>query len=142
MKPLPHPLDIRIICQHPPPSTWEGKAATFGLQDKSGDLAQGRTMPDGTLVFDCPMTISDDDPPRFSGTYVHGTPGDRFVYLSYRHTEDSAGWIKRIKVSLSSITAQAVKALKGDRSTALAVLVDGRKSARVDANWRLIQWDS
>jgi hypothetical protein len=133
-------LDIRIICVHPPDSLYSGKPAEFGVQDKAGNLTAGRLLPDGTLAFDVNVTISDDDPPKFGGKHAHGTSTDRFVYLSYRYSEEPTVWIKRIKIPLNSITAGMARTIKNaPLMKTLATYVNGQLAARVDAVWKIVE---
>jgi hypothetical protein len=132
------PLDIRIFCMHPPAAMNSGKPAEFGLQDKTGALTAGRPLPDGTLAFHVAVSITDDDPPKFSGKHAHGTPGERFIYLSYRYVGVTNEWIKRIKIPLKTITAAQIQSLKSDATTTLAARVDGRLSATVPVVWSVV----
>ena len=59
------------------------------------------------------------------------TPGFTVGYLSHR-ARGGAGWIKRIKVPLSSITWPMIDAAQGG---ALETDVDGRVSGTVSAKW-------
>jgi Family of unknown function (DUF5990) len=131
-------LDIRLFCEHAPPAIVEGKPAEFGLQDKDATLIKGRALPKGVLAFDCPIDITQDDPPKFRGRFVHGTPQARFLYLSYRLV-GAQGWIKRIKVPLNGITAEQIAKLYAEPNTTLAVRVDGRHAATVRVEWGLVE---
>jgi hypothetical protein len=133
------PLDIRIFCMHPPERIHDGNPTEFGLQDKTGALTAGRPLPDGTLAFDVAIHVSDDDPPKFSGKHAHGTPGERFIYLSYRYVGVTSEWIKRIKVPLKSITAEQVRAIRNNPLTTLATHLDGQLSATVPVVWRVVK---
>ncbi len=107
----------------------------FGLQDKNGALVPGQSAPDGTLIFRCELTVKDSDTPVFTGMFAHGTPQDRFLYLSCRHVDPSQGWVRRIKIPLNGITpAQAEQA----QNSALETTVDGRQAARVAVDWRVV----
>jgi hypothetical protein len=119
-------IPIRIRVNNPPPATYEGKPAEFGLQDKAGNLTPGQLTPDGVLVFEFALKVSVDNPPNFTGSYAQ----ERFIYLSYRPVGGTA-WIKRIKVMLGGITAAQVA--KGET---LETTVDGRRAARVDTVWK------
>jgi hypothetical protein len=71
-------------------------------------------------------------PPNFSGALTHGTPADRFLYLSQRSPDGpEAAWIKRIKVPLKSITWEQVAAAARQPTSRLACTVDGGGSGTV-----------
>jgi hypothetical protein len=131
-------LALRIICTDPPLTEVNGRPALFGVQDKAGDLMQGHPTADNALQFDISLTVSGDDPARLSGKQVHGTPAERFIYLSYRYADTPGEWIKRIKVPLKTITADQVRALQEHASQVLATTVDGRRSATVAAVWEIV----
>ena len=76
----------------------------------------------------------DGSDPNFLGPFTHGPPTARFLYISHRR-DGAAGWIKRIKVPLSSITWSMIEAA---RDGALETEVDGRSSGTVPATWRPI----
>ncbi len=122
-------LWLRVICLHPPSSTHAGESTVFGLQDKSQAVRAGEMQPDGVLEFECTVQIKPGDPPDFLGKYVHGTPGKRFLYLSWGY-EKNGQWIKRIKVPLSGITWAKIEAAKAADSW-LEATIDGRGAATV-----------
>ncbi len=112
-----------------------GPDATFGVQDKSGELRPGTQTATRSVVFECEVTASiagDRAEPNFLGPYTHGPPTARFIYVSHG-TSGGAGWIKRIKIPLSTITWSMIEAA-GDG--ALQTEVDGRSSGTVPATWR------
>jgi hypothetical protein len=115
-------VTFRLMCINPPDA-----GARFGLQDKKGDLLAGTQQTDGSLVFVFELTAKPgkDDGADFSGAYVQGTPGIRFLYLSLGETPR---WIKRIKVPLSSIRWAQIEAAQG---RVLEASVDGRGVATV-----------
>ena len=89
------------------------------------------------VAFECEVRASDGghgSKPNFLGPFTHGPPTARFLYISHRR-DGAAGWIKRIKVPLSSITWSMIEAA---RNGALETEVDGRSSGTVAATWRPI----
>ncbi len=131
-------LALRIICTDPPSTEVNGRPALFGVQDKAGDLMQGQPTADNALQFDISLTISAHDPARLSGKQVHGTPAERFIYLSYRYADTPGEWIKRIKVPLKTITADQLGVLRQEADRMLVTTVDGRRSATVAAVWEIV----
>ncbi|WP_164543652.1 DUF5990 family protein [Streptomyces mobaraensis] len=77
-----------------------GDTGETGLQDKSGALLPGRTAPGRTTRYelDVPLRTTADGS-DFSGPYVHGTRGGRFLYLS-RRDPSGPGWARRCKIML------------------------------------------
>ncbi len=87
------------------------------------------------MVFECDVKASDrgdGSEPNFLGAYTHGPPTARFLYLSHG-SRSGTGWIKRIKIPLTSITWSMIEAA---RDGAIETDVDGRSSATVPAHWR------
>ena len=121
---------LRIAVTNPPMDP----SSSFGLQDKSGALRPGSLTSIHSVVFECDVKASDrgdGSEPNFLGAYAHGTPTARFLYISHG-ARGGAGWIKRIKVPLSSITWSMIEAARGG---ALETDVDGRSSGTVPAKW-------
>jgi hypothetical protein len=113
---------LQVRCVNPP-------VGTFGLQDKERRLSAGQPQPDGALVFACEVRAkrAADGTPNFLGEYAHGTPTDRFLYLTLLNGDtEQAGIVKRIKVKLGSITWAQVES-----SEVLQATVDGRGAASV-----------
>jgi hypothetical protein len=97
-------LDVLNLPQSPDDSV------VFGLQDKNGSLTPGTPQPHGAFRFECDLQVTlKGDLPNFLGTFAHGTPQDRFLYLTWKNTPTHQ-IIQRIKVKLASITAAQVEA--------------------------------
>ena len=129
-------LQLHIVCLQPPPDNWRGEPAhRFGLQDKKGILNDGIKQSDGTRIFGCEVTprVSGSDI-DFSGPYVQGAKGSRFLYLSWAY--DAGGWVQRIKVPLAGITPELIEA----GNVLQAVIEDGRASATVKPKygWKMV----
>ncbi len=107
----PTRIRLQITCEASPPTTFNGQTTKFGLQDKQQTLHPGVLQPDGALRFDCEVTVKPHvttGAPDFSGPFVHGPTGARFLYLSWR---SSAGtWIKRFKIPLAPIDWEQIAA--------------------------------
>src|SRR5688572_4571860 len=102
-------VHLRIIVTNPPAET----GTRFGLQDKSGDIRAATLTSEQSAAFECDVTASDAgdrSEPNFLGPYTHGPPTARFLYLS--HGTRGPGWIKRIKIPLSSITWSMIEAAR------------------------------
>jgi hypothetical protein len=121
-------ISFRLICVNPPP---DSGSVRFGLQDKKGNLLAGTKQADGSLLYEFELTAKPgkDGAADFSGAYVQGTLGTRFLYLSLGYAGAlTPTWIKRIKVPLSSIGWEQVEAAQG---RALEASIDGRGAATV-----------
>jgi len=124
---------LRIAVTNPP----TGMGTTFGIQDKSGALYPEASKSKHAVAFECDVKASDGghgSEPNFLGPFTHGPPNARFLYISHRWN-GAPGWIKRIKVPLSSITWSMIEAAS---DCALETEVDGRRSGTVPATWHPI----
>jgi hypothetical protein len=131
--PMTTVVRLRIVVTNPPPGT----GTSFGVQDKSGALHSEASKSKHAVAFECEVKAADSrdgSGPNFLGPFTHGPPTARFLYISHRR-DGAAGWIKRIKVPLSSITWSMIEKA-GDR--AIETEVDGRRSGTVPAMWRPI----
>jgi hypothetical protein len=133
-------VTLEITCLRAP--TRDGQ---FGLQDKNGRLYPAAQEADGSAVFHCQVRAKPaaaGGPPNFSGAFAHGTPQERFLYLSLRPADSpEAAWLKRIKVPLKSITWQQVEAAARHADARLACTVDGGGSGTVklaSGGWQVV----
>ncbi|MFE7312351.1 DUF5990 family protein [Streptomyces sp. NPDC057555] len=112
--------------------TWADPTAHaegVGLQDTSGELVEGVSTPDGSLRYEVDITVRErkaSGPQRtdFGGPFVHGTPKERFLYLSFRGTGGES-WHRRTKIILPAADEVAgqteihATVVDADRSRAL-----------------------
>ncbi len=134
-------VTLEITCLRAP--TQQG---VFGLQDKNGRLLPPTQQAGGSAVFRCQVRAKPaaaSGPPNFSGACTHGSPQERFLYLSLRSVDDPEGaWIKRIKVPLKSITWEQVEAAASHKEARLACTVDGGGSGTVKlitGGWQVVR---
>lgn len=123
---------LRVTVEHAP----AGPGVLFGLQDKSGQVAEGVPGPQGRITMEARVRVAPSPGAgdlNFLGPFTHGPPANRHLYLSHGKTE-GGGWVKRIKLPLASITAEMIAAA-GDR--AIETVVDGRSAATVPTEWRV-----
>lgn len=124
---------LRIICQSPPSPGPHG--AVFGLQDNSTTaewvVHPGRVVATRDLCFECDCRVrphATTGSPNFLGPFVHGDASRRFLYLSWRPQgwrpgqPEPAGWLRRIKVHLSSITWEQIEKSAADGGVLEAIL--------------------
>ncbi|MDQ3856583.1 MAG: DUF5990 family protein [Chloroflexota bacterium] len=98
-------LRLCLVFEMESPVAQAGEAVSFGLQDKHHELSAGKIQADGSVRYECVVAVrpsTDGQPPRFSGPYAHGTPGDPFLYLSWRRASGGTDWIRRLKVPLGA----------------------------------------
>ncbi|MBI1279279.1 MAG: hypothetical protein GC179_14220 [Anaerolineaceae bacterium] len=129
-------LQLHIICLQIPPDVWRGEPAhRFGLQDKTGILNDGIKLEDGTRLFECEVTprLNGDDV-DFSGDYVQGSKGSRFLYLSWAY--DAGGWVRRLKIPLSGITSEQV--LSGKPLEAIIEARDSAATVKPLYGWKMV----
>ncbi|MBZ0291806.1 MAG: DUF5990 family protein [Anaerolineae bacterium] len=121
-------VQLRVICMNRPEESSDQQPQVFGLQDKTRAVHPGAAQGDGSLVFQCELQVQkqQDGTPNFSGTFAHGTPAKRFLYLALKHDQKI---IRRLKIHLSSITWEQIAGLHSDK--VLEVHVDGRGTASV-----------
>lgn len=134
-------VTLEITCLHPPM-----RQGAFGLQDKNQRLHPPAQAAGGSAVFRCQVRAKPaaaGGPPNFSGAFTHGTPHDRFLYLSLRPVDGPQEvWIKRIKVPLKSITWEQVEAAARDADARLACTVEGGGSGTVKLigkGWQVVR---
>lgn len=123
-------LAIRVICIDPPLGT-DSDVFHFGLQDKNKQLLTGDKSATNTLMFECELDVKQhtDDTPNFTGSYTHGSRGERFLYLTLMSPQSEI--IRRIKIPLKTITWEQVQTVLEDNSAILQVTVGGQRSGTV-----------
>ncbi len=124
-------LTLNLICINPPPVSAQ---LLFGLQDKKGNLQPGLSLADGRLCFTGEVAVTrKTGDPDFGGPFVHGTPNERFLYLTYRTADGNI--IRRLKAPLKSITWQQI-----EQGHALEATLDGNRSGSgaFVGGWRLV----
>ncbi len=136
-----HQVTLEITCLQPP--TRQG---VFGLQDKNRRLHPPAQEAGGSAVFRCQVRAKPaaaSGPPNFLGAFTHGTPQDRFLYLSLRPVDGPEdAWIRRIKVPLKPITWEQVDAAAGHADARLTCTVDGGGSGTVkliSRGWQVVR---
>jgi uncharacterized protein DUF5990 len=132
-KSVPLIVRIRIICTNRPPNECGGQPTRFGLQDKNGILLEGLPNADGALVYECDLRAKPGagDSVNFLGSYAHGTPTARFLYLSWAYANGTAPvWIKRFKVPLNAILWKQVEEATQEKRV-LETQVDARRTGMV-----------
>ena len=103
-------LTLRIVLEKPPPEV------DFGLQKGRGtnyETIQTQRSKTQDLSFEFSIALkanSRNAAPDFSGPFVQGTQGGRFVYLDIGTYagQKATSWSRRLKVPLSGITRDLI----------------------------------
>jgi hypothetical protein len=120
-------LQVRLIHDGVQPGAPLSEPLRFGLQDAKGEVHPGLEAPGAPRNFDFALDVSGDEKPVFRGSFAHGAPSVRFVYLSWKRVGEHAhpwGW--RIKIPLAGITWDDIAAAEAP-GMCLAANVVGRK---------------
>lgn len=127
-------LAVVLICQDAPPPEREGRAMEFGAQDKAGVLHAGVPEAERAVRFALRIVArpAADGGVDFAGSFVHGVPQGRFLYLGYRPLGE-ATWTRRWKIPLATLTLSQVLAAHGDGKEIM-----GRVSAGSTSTVRLL----
>ncbi len=133
----PQTLRLALTCAEPPAAN--EPEATFGLQDARKNLLAGEPQPDGALRFACELSVRRHPKmgaPDFTGPYVHGKLGERFLYLSLLDLRTGA-WTRRMKVLLTDIGWDMIEAAVP--GAMLSARVGGMRTARAqfESGWHV-----
>lgn len=122
-------INLRLIYDGAGPVHWSRQPGAFGLQDKDGFLQVGVPGPDGTVSFDITLQAKagKTDAPVLLGSFAHGPPGGRFLYLAWR--EPSGAFAQRLKLPLGGITWADVHHALARQLPLVGVLVDHQPRA-------------
>jgi Family of unknown function (DUF5990) len=88
----------------------------FGIQDKKRQLHGGTTEANGLRLGPIDVVIkTTPEGIDFSGPFVHGTRGVRFLYLGWRLAAGPENeWFRRWKIALAGITSSLIGQLGAD----------------------------
>ena len=116
MSVLPRELRVTLVCRTLPAVN---ELVTVGIQDKNQDVHEGARKRDGPVEFKCEVQARDAGGGKldFAGPFVHGKPGARFLYLSWKRADSSdVLWFQRVKVPLALTAAElgAASAIQAD----------------------------
>jgi len=114
---------LRLVYRGGGPVGWRGGPDCFGVQDKSDGLCAGAAE-GGSVVFDLSVEVKPDNgsPPVFAGPLAHGSPTERFLYLSWRNA--SGEYARRLKLPLGSIAWSDIAAARRADQPLVGELVD------------------
>ena len=120
-------LSLRIILENPL------AGVDYALQSGSGgkfELVQKQVSGTGDLIFNLMANVkgSKDELPDFSGPFIQGNKGERFIYINigtYAGNPNSE-WGRRLKVPLRDITWEAISKLVSNQQLVLETSVPGK----------------
>jgi hypothetical protein len=114
---------VHIVLTHrqPMPTFEDEVVEQFGFQDKKQNVMPPTAKKDGyRFTCDIDVTVIDKQA-QFSGPYVHGTPQQRSLYVSWKRADPSrTPWVQRIKIPLNV----SVDLLMGAIGTNKSVVAD------------------
>jgi len=104
-------LTLRIVLEQPT------AGVDFGLQSGHGnayEIIQKQRSNGKDLKFELAVAVKPgrkDDLPHFSGPFVQGPAGDKFVYINIGTYAGQTGtpWSRRLKITLKDITWDLIK---------------------------------
>ncbi|MBA3439917.1 MAG: hypothetical protein H0T92_08630 [Pyrinomonadaceae bacterium] len=106
-------ITIKIRCQNLPGRVWEGRhAVRLGVQKGDG-VIDDVPADEKHVTFSVPLRVERNPKtlkPNFRGPFAHGTPDERFIYLSWG--ERHAGvWVmfRRAKIHLNHLDWKTVE---------------------------------
>lgn len=98
-------LNLRIILQTPVAGVHHGLQKGSGAQYET---VQTQQATGGDLVFTLSIKVKADKNslPDFSGPFVQGSPGERFIYIDIGTMagQSASPWQRRLKIPLRGIT--------------------------------------
>jgi hypothetical protein len=138
----PQELRLRLIRDHDRPISQEiEEALLFGVQDNKQVIEAGRRDAAGRFIFDFPVLVarnSKTGEPAFTGRFVSGPTGDKFVYLSWRSVPRDV-YVNRLKARLGGIGWDLIEASRASGQIIAADLTDWQLGdKRKLVAWRLL----
>jgi hypothetical protein len=102
----------------------------FALQNGHERVLEAKSATGEAIVFDFPVKIADAGalPPRLTGSFTHGPPGARFVYVNSGVLAKDAGsqWMRRARVPLGSISQELITQLASQPRCVLSATIAGK----------------
>ena len=120
---------LRFIYDGVGPVVWNGGPTDFGLEDKNDLLMQGKKISGHEFVFDFQLQVKTgkEGQPIFLGDFCHGSPKDRFLYLSWRSLQGH--YAQRFLLPLTNISSAHVALAQESGVPLVGVLTDHQPKA-------------
>jgi Family of unknown function (DUF5990) len=126
-------VKVRLIHDGEQPGPSVPEPVDLGIQDKTGAIHPGKASKGRLLLFEIDIAVKHADGPLFSGPFVHGPPGGRFLYLSWKkHGRHEHPWAWRIKMPLGGISPSLLRQAQ-KAGHCLEVNVVGRRPHSVES---------
>jgi hypothetical protein len=124
---MEHEVIFHIVLEKPP------AGVDYGLQKGKGSIyetiqKQRSTANDLQFEFTAKIKNGKNGTPDFSGSFIQGQAGERFVYIDIGTCAGQANteWSRRLKIPLRGITSGMIDKLQGDSGMVLETKVPGR----------------
>ena len=123
-------IRLRLIYDGLGPVHWTPTVDAFGMQGKDEALLMGRAGPKAAVVFEVTLQVKagSSGEPVLSGSFAHGPPAGRFLYLSWRHP-GGHGYAQRLKLPLTGLSWDLVRRAVASGQPLVATLVDHQPRA-------------
>ena len=126
--PKPTTATFRLLSRSFPLLHEEAGTVEVGLQDKVQQVHAGILQADGAWRYEGTLTVKTDKAsgePDFSGDFVHGVRGGRFLYISWKRVPAlPAPWVQRVKIPLAGLTWALIDPANGG---AVVADISGRR---------------
>jgi len=134
-------LSLHVTLQSPP------AGVAFSLQKGHGhdfEIEQAQISIGGDLHFNLEVNVKDGETPSFTGPYVEGPTGSKFVYIRVGILAgQETGYERRIKIPLTGITREMIaQATKGIETTIPGTAKDGTPTCatvKPFAGWSVVK---
>jgi hypothetical protein len=133
-------ITIRLIHDGVQPGVPLDEPMRFGVQDTKDGIHPGLIEPGEARPFDLTLDVRGDEtnPPVFSGSFAHGPPSSRFLYLSWkREGQHEHPWCWRIKIPLSGIGWTEIRVAEQAGKCIAANVIGRRPHTRDTITWRV-----
>ena len=115
-------LILSELAEIPP----EPVGVEVGIQTKRNEIIPGHQNAEGWIFETDIQIMRAVDRIDFKGPTVHGPPGARFLYLSWKRQQDTPPlWVQRVKIPLSG-AAELLEKAKMSENPILVVDITGR----------------
>ncbi|MBX2873834.1 MAG: hypothetical protein KTR30_17095 [Saprospiraceae bacterium] len=112
-------LTVELICSDFPSLPFEGRAVVFlGIQHKKDILEETpATAQEKTFTLQVKVSEGKDGSPNFTGPYVFGKTGDKFLYLVwFMKTPIGNEGFRRAKIKLQDLSWEQIRKAIADQS--------------------------
>ena len=145
---MPELLDLQLTCSHFPDLPFEGRANIFlGIQRKQ-EILEETPATHKEKIFKVQVKLSEgkNGQPNFTGAYVFGKTGDKFLYLVwFIKTSMGNEGFRRAKIKLQDLSWKQIRRaiVRQDPIRARIILTDA-KGGPICASVKppYIEWES